>query len=221
MPQHQGLNQKIIDRYNLWSSDAFDRGCETNKLCQTMFMVMCLVHYSFTTKYYLQFARLTYSWQYCRMNQFRVEDSMNVWRHSFRGDRFRQTETYFDEDSDICNISCACHYYLMPSYPQHLHYCSDMACLSKSFNLPKFAETNPSVWRSITTYLCMQSGRGSVVWLTHVFVPWSQRGRQTEANTVNKFEDVNNWLSVVLILLAQAWRFSCRWSLFCNRLRFC
>lgn len=104
MPQHQGLNQKIIDRYNLWSSDAFDRGCETNKLCQTMFMVICLVHYSFTTKYYLQFARLTYSWQYCRMNQFRVEDSMNVWRHSFRGDRFRQTETYSDEDSDICNI---------------------------------------------------------------------------------------------------------------------
>jgi len=67
-----------------------------------MFMVACLVHYSFTTKCYLQFARLTCSWQYCRMNQFRVEDSMND-THSVTTDSAKRKLTP-DEDSDICNI---------------------------------------------------------------------------------------------------------------------
>lgn len=154
------------------------------------------------------------------MNQFRVEDSMNVWRHSFCGDRFRQTETYSDEDSDICNIM---HQSLVfnAELPTAFTLLFRHGVFIKVFQLTQVCRNDPSVWRSITTYLSMQSGRGSVVWLTHVFVLWSQRGRQTETNRINKSEDVNNWLSVILILLAQAWRFSCRWSLFCNRLRFC
>lgn len=149
-------------------------------------MVACLVHYSFTTKYYLQFARLTCSWQYCRINQFRVEDSMNVWRHSFCGDRFRQTETYSDEDSDICNImrqSLVFNAELPTAFTLLFRH----GVFIKVFQLTQVCR-NESVCMSFNYYQ-QQSGRGSVVWLTHVFVLWSQRGRQTETNRINKSED--------------------------------